>query len=245
MVHNEPVFLPIWLRYYGRFFAPEDIYVFDNETTDGSTERDGFVRIPVEHATVDHTWMMETIRDLQHDLIGRYDLVLVTDVDEIVCPVPEVGSLGDYLDYFDDEFVNCLGYQVLHMQDREPPVDLSRPILEQRGHWFFDSTYDKPALATVPLDWVPGFHRRPDNQFRPDPDLRLIHLHRMDFDLCLERHRTRTRKRWAAEDDRERWAGHNQIVESVEYERWFYAESAVAGIAPQPEPIPASWRGAF
>ena len=41
MVHNESVFLPIWLRYYSRFFAPEDIYVLDNDSTDGSTDRGG------------------------------------------------------------------------------------------------------------------------------------------------------------------------------------------------------------
>ena len=49
MVHNEPVFLPIWLRYYSRFFAPDDIYVLDNDTH--ATARptgDGFVRIPVD-----------------------------------------------------------------------------------------------------------------------------------------------------------------------------------------------------
>ena len=38
IVHNEPVFLPIWLGYYSRFFAAEDIYVLDNESTDGSTD---------------------------------------------------------------------------------------------------------------------------------------------------------------------------------------------------------------
>lgn len=47
IVHNEPVFLPIWLRYYARFFGAEDLYVLDNDTTGGSTDGDGFVRIPV------------------------------------------------------------------------------------------------------------------------------------------------------------------------------------------------------
>src|SRR6185503_134162 len=58
MVHDEAVFLPIWLRYYSRFFAPGDIYVLDNETSDGSTAAGGFVRIPVAHDRVDHTWMV-------------------------------------------------------------------------------------------------------------------------------------------------------------------------------------------
>ncbi len=94
MVHNEPFFLPIWLRYYSRFFAAEDIYVLDNDSTDGSTDRDGFVRIPVSHDRVDHTWMVRTIEELQHELLERYDVVLVTDVDEIVIAHPRAGRPG-------------------------------------------------------------------------------------------------------------------------------------------------------
>ena len=103
------------------------------------------MRIPVEHGTVDHVWMVKTIQDLQHELMDRYDLVVVTDVDEIIAPVPEVGSLAAYLDHFDAEFVNCLGYELLHMKDREPPLDLRRPILGQRRFWFSNEGYSKPA----------------------------------------------------------------------------------------------------
>jgi len=68
IVHNEAVFFPIWLRYYSRFFAPDDIYVLDHETTDGSTDGDGFVRIPVEHECVDMRWLRDTIGgDVSYD----------------------------------------------------------------------------------------------------------------------------------------------------------------------------------
>ena len=60
MVHNESVFLPIWLRFYSQFFAPEDLHVLDNETIDGSTDQSGFVRVPVTKGSVDHRWMVET-----------------------------------------------------------------------------------------------------------------------------------------------------------------------------------------
>ena len=103
MVHNESVFFPIWLSYYSRFFAPEDIFVFDHQTTDGSTARDGFVRIPVEHESVDHVWMVETMASHQRELLDRYDVVLTTDVDELVVPDPAWGSLGDYIDRFDED----------------------------------------------------------------------------------------------------------------------------------------------
>lgn len=253
IVHNEPVFFPLWLRYYSRIFKPKDIYVLDHETSDGSTSGRGFVRIPVTHPTVDHTWMVETITDLQHDLLSRYEVTVVTDVDELIAPLPATGKLGDYLSGFEEEWVNCLGYELLHMRGREAPLDLNRPILEQRGWWFWNDGYDKAAIATVPMQWRPGFHGRADFQFHPDPDLRLLHLHRVDYDLCLARHMTRSGLRWAELDEREGWAAHNMIVEEEAFEKWFYedinfrgltAEPDAAPAAPEPESIPAPWRGA-
>ena len=190
IVRNEPVFFPIWLATTRASSRPDDIYVLDHETSDGSTAGDGFVRIPVTHDTVDHTWMVRTIEEHQHELLDRYDVVLVTDVDEIVAPRPEFGTLGDYIDRFEEEFVNCLGYELIHMVDREGPFDPARKVLDQRGYWFANDIYDKPALATEPMRWRPGStgHGRP---MRPDPDLYMIHLHRMDYEICLARHRYR------------------------------------------------------
>jgi Glycosyl transferase family 2 len=245
IVHNEPVFLPIWLRYYSRFYAPEDIYVLDNDSPAGAVPDGGFVRIPAAHDSVDHAWMVETIQGLQHELLDRYDNVLVTDVDEIVVPHPRTGDLGDYLDRFDEEWVNCLGYELLHMREREPPLEPERPILAQRSHWFYNDAYDKAALATVPMSWRPGLHGRTDFSYNLDPDLRLIHLHRMDYDLCLARHRTRSRKPWADADASRRWAQHNRIVEEAEFRRWFYEDSCFPNLEIQPERIPEAWRQAF
>ncbi len=247
MVHNEPVFLPIWLRYYSRFFAPEDIYLLDNDSTDGSTDGSGFVRIPVHHDCVDHTWMVRTIERLQHELLDSYDIVLVTDVDEIIAPTPEWGTLGDYIDEFAEWFVNCVGYEILHLVDREGPYDLSRPILDQRGYWFANDAYDKPALATTAMSWKPGFHKKADEEFNYDPDLRLIHLHRMDFEVCRERHRLRSRREWNDRDLRAGWASYNRTVENGEFERWFYEDSGFEdeGIHIVLERIPESWKGLF
>ena len=245
IVHNEPVFLPIWLAYYSRFFAPEDIYVLDHESSDGSSLGPGFVRIPVTHDTVDHTWMVDRIEELQHDLLGSYDMVLVSDVDEIVIPHPRAGTLDEYLDRFDEEWVNCLGYELLHMRDSEPPLRPELPILDQRGWWFFNDAYDKAALATVPMSWRPGFHGRKDFHFNLDPDLRLVHLHRMDYDMCLERHRIRSRRPWAELDRSKNWAIHNRVTEDREFRRWFYEDSCFANLEINPERISPTWRGLF
>lgn len=244
MVHNEPIFLPIWLRYYSRFFGPEQLYVLDNDTTDGSTSGEGFVRIPVNHPCVDHVWMVKVVQELQHELLGRYDIVVVTDVDELIAPVPALGTLGDYLDRFQEAWVNCLGYELIHRPDRESPLDLQRPILGQRHWWFANDVYNKAAVATTPLDWRPGFHGRSDHQFQMDPDLRLVHLHRMDYAICLARHRTREQRPWAQRDAREGWASHNRIIDETEFSRWFSGEG-YAGTEVVVEAIPEQWRAAF
>jgi Glycosyl transferase family 2 len=251
MVHNEPLFLPIWLAYYSRFFSPEDIYVFDNDSTDGSVDRDGFVRIPVSHDRVDHTWMVRTIEELQHELFDRYDVVLVTDVDEIITPTPEWGGLDEYIDRFEDDYVKCVGYEILHLIDREAAYDPGQPILDQRGYWFPNSAYDKPALTSASMRWEPGFHKLEGEDYLDgshwDPDLRLVHLHRMDFDLCRERHGVRRERAWNGLDLDEGWASYNRTTEEGEFERWFYEDSGFEdeGIHIVLERIPEDWRGLF
>jgi hypothetical protein len=224
VVHNEPVFLPIWLSYYSRFFEPDDLYVIDNETTDGSTDIGGFVRIPGRYDPI-ASGNLKAIEKLQHELLeGEYDVVLVTDVDEIVTPTPEWGTLGEYIDEFAEPFVTCIGYELLHMIDREEPYDPSRPILDQRGYWFANGAYNKSALATEPMSWVPGFHHRTDERINYDPDLRLIHLHRMDYEICRARHLSRM-DGGSTELDRE--SGRivsNWPSEERDFERWFYEE---------------------
>lgn len=242
IVNDEAVFLPIWLGYYSRFFAPEDIYVLDNDSTDGSTQRDGFIRLPVSHDGLDNLWMVGQVQDVQRELLDRYELVVVTDVDEIVAPNPSHGTLGDYLDRFDERWVNCLGYEVVHCQDREQALRLDRPILSQRGYWMFDDVYNKPAISTEPLTWRAGFHGRADFHFNLDPDLRLIHLHRMDYELCRQRHMTRRQRPWAKLDAQKGWGAHNFITDEPEFHDWFYGGQAMPGRQSSLEPIPPVWR---
>jgi hypothetical protein len=246
MVRDEAVFLPIWLRYYSRFFPPEDIYVLDHGSTDGSTDGAGFVRVPVEHETVDHAWRLEAVKEQQQRLLEEYDVVLAVDVDEIVAPDPEWGTLREYLSGFQEDYVNCLGYEILHLRDREPPLDPGLPIMEQRGYWFAAKGYDKPALATEPLSWKPGFHSRADERWNLDPDLMLIHLHRVDHDICRARHRAWSDWAWSDQDLSRGWAAHNRITEDAEFERWFYTgSSSEEDTEIVIERIPARWRRAF
>jgi hypothetical protein len=244
MARDEAIFLPIFLRYYSQFFAPEDIYLLDHGSTDGSTDGEGFVRIPVERDTVDNAWRVEQMQSHQRTLLESYDVVLSVDTDEIVAPDPAWGTLGEYLSGFQEEWVNCLGYEVLHLPDREPPLDQSRPVLDQRDYWFAADGYDKPALATAPTPWGIGFHGREDGQLNLDPDLHLIHLHRIDYEICQERHRVSSERTWSERDLAGGWGRHNRIADDEEFEEWYFGGSCFwDGRGIVVERIPDRWKG--
>jgi hypothetical protein len=241
MARDEAVFLPIWLRYYSRFFASEDIYVLDHDTRDGSTSIPGFNRIKLAHPTYDIVWMLERLSELEAELLRTYDVVVMCDADEIFAPDPDSATpdLGVYLDRFDEEFVNPIGYEVVHQRDSEAPIDFARPLMAQRSSWARSSIYDKPGIASVPLDRVPGLHRRTDGENNYDPDLRLIHLHRIDFEHCWARHQHFAAVRHAERDIQSGLGSHNRIADRAEFERWF--DTKLDGTPLELEPIEPRW----
>lgn len=241
IVQNESFYFPIWLNYYSRFFESEDIYVLDHDTVDGSTDGDGFQRERVSKRTFDNRWLRQIVQRKQRQLLESYDNVVFVDVDEIVAPNPLLGDLGDYLARFNGVWINCLGYEVIQMPD-EAPLDLSRSILSQRRCWFPNSIYDKSVLSSVPIEWKLGFHGRRDNHGRFDPDLRLIHLHRADFHVCLERHQAWRRRRWNAWNLVRRWGTHNRITDEREFRSWYYEDTAAPLLDLQLEEIPELWK---
>lgn len=244
IVRDEPVFFPIWQRYYARFFRPGDMYVLDHGSTDGSTGGRGFVRIPVEHPTVDVVWVRDVVQSHQHELLRRYDAVLYVDVDEIVTPDPRRGSLRDYIDDFSGKIARCQGFELIHTPETEAPFDPGRPVLEQRFHWFANPMYSKPSLARVPLQWTPGFHSCRGLTQDPDPNLYLIHLHRMDYELCRARHRLRASVAWSERDLKHGWWNQMLIGDEPEFGKWFFTETVSDGDLPLViEGVPEPFQG--
>src|SRR5574343_1532600 len=84
---NEEVFLPMWLKYYRQHFNDEDIYILDHQSDDGSTDN---LPSMINHIIVkqdlafDHNWVTNTVKSKQQELLGQYDVVLFTEIDEII-----------------------------------------------------------------------------------------------------------------------------------------------------------------
>jgi hypothetical protein len=224
IAQNEPVMLPLWLSYYGRYFDPDDLYVLDHDSSDGSTEGlEGRCRVVrVHQQTCDHHWLKSTVELFQAFLLRSYDTVLFTDSDEFVIADPRrYAGLDDYIARLARPAARCAGFNVVHQPD-EPPLRFDAPLLAQRRCWHASLLYSKRLLSQIPLRWADGFHLEysaPDDP--PDPELLLVHLHRVDYDVCLARHRAASARDWKEADILDGLGMQNRITEPEEFEEWF------------------------
>jgi Methyltransferase domain/Glycosyl transferase family 2 len=206
MVKNESVFLPIWLKYYSRYIDGKDIYVFDHRSIDGSVQNClknyKFNVIQLDYPlSFDHVWFKFVADTVQKKLIDHYEYVIFTDVDEIILPdVNKYRGLDDYIQKLDKNYVRCIGYELIHVPHKEKPYDASESVLSQRRFWYYTHWYNKTLISNQPLNWEIGFHEVPNLESDFDRDLMLIHLHKLDFDLCWKNSFERARLKWPLED---------------------------------------------
>jgi hypothetical protein len=201
IVKDEPVNLPIWLKHYRRTFADEDIYVIDHDTQDGSTDNLGVTVIPVHNPEAfRHQWLVDQVQRVQAELLERYEVVLFAEADEMVyAPHAELIEVLEAFRKSDSQFTNVVGYEAIHVMDEQPKLDRTIPIVKQRPLWYRETHMDKPLITKIPLTYGAGFHHCQYSRMY-DWNLFMFHLHRMDYDLMLERHIWRNTK-WNLVDE--------------------------------------------
>lgn len=191
IVKNEKVFLPIWLKYYSKYFPMEDIYVLDHQSTDGSTlDLPCNVKVVKNPKAFDGLWMLDVVKTFQQELLEKYEYVVFAEGDELLVTLEQPGhDLYDHIQTMKDRGKNfdvAVGYELMQNTITENTYDPSKPILDQRRHWYRNPLYDKTLIANLPLDWVAGYH---SCQFKVTPNSKLIllHLHRFDFQHYMKR----------------------------------------------------------
>jgi hypothetical protein len=217
IVKNEAVMLPLWLSYYSKHFDGEDIYILDHQTTDGSTDQlPCNKRIIRSDSAFDHPWLNRVVRNYQIELLTKYRQVLFVEADEMIY---HPAGLGRYIDSFEGASVKCNGFELQHVPDSEPQIDLTSPILLQRSHWWHNPEYCKTLIASHPINWGLGFH----NAENPGPfnkDLYLIHLHRFDYGLAYQKNEQRSRMKWS-KDDMAKGRGFQNRILGEQFNKWF------------------------
>src|SRR4051812_30521331 len=100
MVYNESSKLPIWTKYYGATLGPENCFIVDHGSTDGSTSKlgdAGFNVIKLPRSPQDNDKRTAFLGEVVSAFVRYFDYALYTDCDEIIVPDPrKFGGLKDY-----------------------------------------------------------------------------------------------------------------------------------------------------
>ncbi len=214
VTRDEKIFFPKWLQNSLKSFEPEDIYVLDHRSSDGSTDCARQMGCNVEIIDPPENpgaiWFRDKMRQTQRDLLQKYDWVLFSETDEFVIANSELGTIRNVIEKMSSEgldFARCTGFDIVHDYKKEPALDFSSNTwLQQRSRclpWFPPyserNKYSKALLSRVPLDWRSGFHDvAPPSGVGQIPIKRidylfLIHCHFLDFSETERRHNLRHR----------------------------------------------------
>ena len=186
MVYNEPDYLPVWAAHYRRAVGAEHCYVIDHGSDDGSLHASGPLQAAkLPRSPVDEIWRADIVSRLCNALLDRYQAVAYTDVDELLVADPRrYSGLVELSTAMPVDVLTAFGANVLHVAG-EAPLDLARPITEQRGWTRPYSTLCKPLLVRRPVRWSAGFHEA-DAPTRFD-GLYLCHIAYADNDITARR----------------------------------------------------------
>jgi hypothetical protein len=238
LVQNDSTFMARWLNYYGTYF--DDVFILDhNSVGDALDLLDHARQVRAEVITVHHehsydaAWMAWVVRHFHTFLLQSYDLVGFVAIDEFL--VPREGTLGDWLTRFRETkslqsqerwVARAAGYEVVHHRDQEPPLNWEAATwLTQRKSWYPCQMYSKPVIATEPIFWAPGFSNASNVPDAVDNELLLVHLHRIDYDQCFQKHREAKAREWAPGARREGPFRQNLVDEPEALGRWILCSS--------------------
>lgn len=196
--------------------------MLDNGSKDGSTSQlpCRVVNAPTPYA-FDHSWLLQTVQWWFKDLLRQYDWVTFVECDEMLWHPDGLGSYINSIDTRKYPDVTANGYELIHIKEYEPPIDMSQPIGEQRRFWFRRQLYSKTLMANHPLKWCLGFHSCHNRLGLYDEQLLLIHLHRLDYQMAHDLHMERRKMTWSPNDLACGYGKQNLVIDES-FEKWYY-----------------------
>ena len=199
MAYNEPVWAPVWSRFYARQVGAANCFLLDHGSDDGSTEGLGIHVERLERSALDENARATTVSAVVRELLRGYDAVVHSDVDELVLADPRrFRDLGEYVAGGGAPVVTAIGLDVQHLPEEEAALDPERELGPQRRWVRFSAAMCKPCLVRRPVAWSPGFHSC-DAEMATD-GLFLLHLRYADLQLGLRRLERTRRLAFAAPD---------------------------------------------
>lgn len=184
--YQERTMLPLWVRHYEKLVGRENLLVLDHGSSPAISI--GGVRTErLPRGPVDEYDYIEVLSVWQRKLLSEYDWVITTDTDEFIVPNPQLfSSLTAMLRDIPSGTRRCVGCEVIDPGAPTQPLDWSLPILRQRPLGVLSKWSSKPAVSSVPTDWMSGLHTAHTPSIF-DHALWLFHLKYADEQYLMER----------------------------------------------------------
>lgn len=184
VARDEGEMLARWVGYYGAQVGVQNLIVFDDGSTDGSTDA---LPCTVQHLPGFRKGCFESGRvglasGVARGLLEMYDAVLFTDVDEFIVPDPaRYAGLREYIATHPDPVLAPYALNVVHHTGVEGPLDPAAPVIGQRRYAKMAPVMCKPAIKRVDAAWAAASHGI-RAAYLPDADLLMLHLKFADRD---------------------------------------------------------------
>ena len=206
LVRNEKEFLPLWIRYYSRHVAIDDMWILYHLTDDNSTDAANLPPgIHVQKVYADGSYYLRRRVEIFAAYLLRlgYKCYVYSDVDEFLVPDPLLykNGLREYLEKFVQSPLNysrALGKHMVHFSsglNPEPPFSWEHSVFSQRHFWIDDNQFSKTLVSKICLTYLAGFHRAYTFNMgvvkisEIDNNLILLHLKTVDLEHCIKRER--------------------------------------------------------
>ncbi|KAA1418780.1 hypothetical protein F0U44_09830 [Nocardioides humilatus] len=181
MARDEGDLLSLWVAHYAKHVGIDNLVVLDDNSADGSTEGLGCTvhRVPELKGGLDFEPVrMRLVNGIGQGLLAVYDYVVFVDVDEFLVTDPtRYPTFPDLIEARGrPEAMGAIGLNVVHVPSVEAqPLDLGRPVLEQRGYAKFTPLMCKPSIKRINAGWAISSHglKAP---YEIDPELYMLHL---------------------------------------------------------------------
>ena len=182
MVWRDHWLLEKWIAYNSTHVPKSNLYVINHggdpkitKIADGcnviNIPRDG---VPMNFDRI--RW--DLIGNLAAGLLGFYDRVVCTDVDELLIYVGEEGGLVEHLvskPVADN--ITAIGALGLNLLPSDSGDAQAEALMAQHPDALVSGKYSKPCVVDKPSKFSNGAHGLLGTDFELDPDLLLIHLH--------------------------------------------------------------------
>jgi len=194
MARNDDFFLSRWIKYYGKQFGEENLYIYLDGEDQKAPQNAGKTNIILKSRVAEHVVKAERkrLRFLSAraaELFEKYDIVVGVDADEFLILDPKTNeTLAEYLSKISGKIsVSGLGVDVAQHLKKETTLDYDLPFFEQRSYAVLSSRYTKPSVIFKPIRWGAGFHRVKGHNFCIDKNLYLIHFGSVDYKMIMKK----------------------------------------------------------